>query len=108
MYDYGDGRGFCGVSDSLYRVDNTRENGEMEKKRLIGDSPDASLRYSVGMAKVVDPRNLPDTRVFIPGLKPPVQDFSPSEDGDPSEVDDFNRMIRELRNQSPAVRAEMK
>ena len=55
------------------------------------------------MAKVVDPRNLPDQKVFIPGLKPPVRDFAPSDEGDPSEVDAFNEMVRKLRNQSPAV-----
>jgi hypothetical protein len=54
------------------------------------------------MAKVVDPRELPDSKICIPGLKPPVREFSPSDDSDPSEADAFNRMIRELRNQSPA------
>ena len=58
------------------------------------------------MAKVVDPQNLSGARVFIPGLKPPVREFSSSDDGDPSEVDAFNQMIRELRNQNPAVRAD--
>lgn len=38
----------------------------------------------------------------IPGLKPPVRDFAPSDDSDPSNVDAFNDMIRELRNQNPA------
>jgi hypothetical protein len=55
------------------------------------------------MAKVVDPRNLPDPKVSIPGLKPPVVDFAPTDNGDPSEVDCFNAMIRELRNQSAAT-----
>jgi hypothetical protein len=54
------------------------------------------------MAKLVDPRQLPDQNVFIPGLKPPVREFAPSDDSDPSEADAFNRMIRDLRNQSPA------
>lgn len=54
------------------------------------------------MAKAVDPRQLPDSNACIPGLKPPVREFAPSDDGDPSEADVFNRMIRELRNQSPA------
>ena len=53
------------------------------------------------MAKVVDPRGLPDQTILIPGLKPPVREFAPSDDNDPSEVDAFNQMIRELRNQSP-------
>ena len=54
------------------------------------------------MAKVVDPRELPDSKISIPGLKPPVREFAPSDDSDPFEADTFNRMIRELRNQSPA------
>jgi hypothetical protein len=54
------------------------------------------------MAKVVNPRIPPDAKV-IPGLKPPVRDFDPSYDGDPSEVDAFIKLIRDLRNQSPAV-----
>jgi hypothetical protein len=53
------------------------------------------------MAKVVDPGKLPDQKVCIPGLKPAVRELTPSDDGDPSEADAFNRMIRELRNQSP-------
>ena len=55
------------------------------------------------MAKVVNPRALPDPEVSIPGLKPPVRDFSPSDDAAPSEVDAFIEMIRRLRNQSPAA-----
>jgi hypothetical protein len=55
------------------------------------------------MAKVVNPRSLPDPKVLIPGLKPPVRDFAPSDDADPSEVDAFIKMIRELRHQSPAA-----
>jgi hypothetical protein len=58
------------------------------------------------MAKVVDPRHLPDARVFIPGLKPPVWEFFPVDDGDPSEVDVFIQMIRELRNESVSVRPD--
>jgi hypothetical protein len=53
------------------------------------------------VAKIVNPRSLPDPKVFIPGLKPPVRDFAPSDDGDPSEVDAFIKMVRELRHQSP-------
>ena len=55
------------------------------------------------MAKVVNPRSLPDPAVVIPGLKPPVWNFAPSDDGDPSEVDAFIEMIRKLRHQSPPV-----
>jgi hypothetical protein len=62
----------------------------------------SQIRYTGAMAKVVDPRELPDSKIFIPGLKPPVSEFAPSDDGDPSEADAFNRMIRELRNQNPA------
>jgi hypothetical protein len=54
------------------------------------------------MAKVVDPRELPDSKVCIPGLKLPVREFAPSDDSDPSEADAFNRMIRQLRNQNSA------
>jgi hypothetical protein len=54
------------------------------------------------MAKVIDPQNLPDPKVCIPGLKPPVVEFVPCDDSDPAEADAFNRMIRELRNQNPA------
>jgi hypothetical protein len=57
------------------------------------------------MAKVIDPRNLPDQKVLISGLKPPVWDFAPSDDSDPSEVDGFNQLIRKLRNQPPEVQS---
>ncbi len=60
------------------------------------------------MAKVVDPRRLPEPGIAIPGLKPPVRDFTPVDDGDPSEVDAFNQMIRELRDQNPAAQPEPK
>jgi hypothetical protein len=55
------------------------------------------------MANAVDPRNLPDSKSAIPGLKPPVCEFTPSDDSAPAEADAFNRMIRELRDQSPAT-----
>jgi hypothetical protein len=42
------------------------------------------------MAKVVDPSNLPDQAILIPGFNPPVREFAPSDDNDPSEVDAFN------------------
>jgi hypothetical protein len=58
------------------------------------------------MANVVDPRNFVPPRISIPGLKPPVWDFSPSDDGDPIEVDAFNAMIRELRDQELPVRPD--
>jgi hypothetical protein len=57
------------------------------------------------MAKVVDPRSLPDPAVLIPGLKPAVREFAPSDDGDPSEVDAFIEMIRKLRRESQSAGA---
>jgi hypothetical protein len=60
------------------------------------------------MAKVVDPRELPDSKISTPGLKTAVREFAPSDDSDPSEADTFNRMIRGLRNQSPASSAKLK
>jgi hypothetical protein len=54
------------------------------------------------MATVLDPRNLPSQSVALPGMKPPVREFAPTDDGDPAEVDTFNRMIRKLRDQAPA------
>jgi|HubBroStandDraft_1064217.scaffolds.fasta_scaffold807558_1 hypothetical protein len=51
------------------------------------------------MAKVIDARDLADQEINIPGLKPPVHEFGPSDNGDPREVDAFNKMIRGLRNQ---------
>ena len=60
------------------------------------------------MAKVVDTLNFAAPSVPIPGLKDPVWDFSPTDDGDPSEVDAFNEMVRELRDQARAVRPDTK
>jgi hypothetical protein len=58
------------------------------------------------MAKVVDPRNLAAPSISIPGLKGPVWEFDPSDDGDPSDVDAFIEMIRGLRNQDRVVRPD--
>ena len=58
------------------------------------------------MAKLVDPGNLPERDVSIPGLKPAIQSFTLSDDADPSEVDRFNTMVRQLRDQSPATQAD--
>jgi hypothetical protein len=58
------------------------------------------------MANLVDPRNLPEREVSIPGLKPPIEEFVPSDDADPSEVDRFNAMVRELRNQNSAEQTD--
>ncbi len=54
------------------------------------------------MARIVNPDNLPDPKVPIPGLRPPVIEFTPCDNSGPAEADTFNRMIRELRNQNPA------
>jgi hypothetical protein len=51
---------------------------------------------------MIDPHAAGESKVAVPGIKPPVRDFAPSDDGDPREVDAFNRMIRSLRNQNPA------
>ena len=67
---------------------------------------DRGFIYAGVVAKVVNPRSLPGPKVFIQGLKPPVRDFTPSDDGDPSEVDAFIKMIRELRHQRPAAPAD--
>jgi hypothetical protein len=58
------------------------------------------------VAKVVNPKSLPDPKISIPGLKAPVRDFVPSDDGDPSEVDAFIKMIRELRHQGPVAHTD--
>lgn len=36
-------------------------------------------------------------------MKPAVRDFTPTDDADPGEVDSFNQMIRELRDQGAAL-----
>jgi hypothetical protein len=66
------------------------------------------FRYTTIMAKVVDPGTLPDANIRIPGLKPGVLEFLPSDDSDPSEVGAFNRMIRELRKGNAAPRSDPK
>jgi hypothetical protein len=58
------------------------------------------------MANVVDPQNLAAPGISIPGLKPAVREFSPTDDGDPCEVDAFNAMIRKLRDQELALRPD--
>jgi len=60
------------------------------------------------MANVVNPQNVAAPSISIPGLKPPVWDFSPADDGDPREVEAFNSMIRELRDQDLGVRPDPK
>jgi hypothetical protein len=47
--------------------------------------------------RFVDPHKLPEPKAGIPGLKPPVREFDPSDDTDPAEADAFNQMIRQLR-----------
>jgi hypothetical protein len=60
------------------------------------------------MARLVDPEKIATPTVAIPGLKDPVWDFSPTDSGDPSEVDAFNEMIRELRDRDKVVRSSNK
>jgi hypothetical protein len=54
------------------------------------------------MAKLLDPQKLPSQRQPPPGMKAPVRQFEPTDDSNPAEVDAFNRMIREIRNNNPA------
>jgi hypothetical protein len=54
------------------------------------------------MAKIIDPKASEKLMVTISGIKPPVHDFTPADEGDPREVDAFNQMIRNLRNHNPA------
>jgi hypothetical protein len=74
---------------------------------IAGTQPAGTIYYRLGytrvLANVVDPQNPPDQKVLIPGLKPAVWDFAPTDDGDPSEVDAFNEMIRGIRDQGPAA-----
>ena len=81
-----------------------RRDGDVPpSRRRAAPVPWPQIRYTGVMAKVVDPRKLPDPEIYIPGLKPPVREFAPVDDSDPSEVDAFNQMIRELRNLRPAA-----
>jgi len=77
-----------------------RPGGQYQGPKLL-------IRYTGDMANMVDPQNLESPRVSIPGLKPPVWDFSPTDDGDPCEVDVFNAMIREFRDQDLAGRPDV-
>jgi hypothetical protein len=56
------------------------------------------------MAKVVvDPKSLPDRAAPIPGAKPPVLSLLPYQDlGRPEEVDEFRKLLHEIRRQIPA------
>jgi hypothetical protein len=54
------------------------------------------------MAKVViDPKSLPDRAVPIPGAKPPVFSLPYKDLGHPEEVDEFLKLVREIRRQGP-------
>jgi hypothetical protein len=54
------------------------------------------------MAKVVvDPRSLPDRAVPIPGAKPPVFSLPYQDPGHPEEVDEFRKLLRDIRRQVP-------
>jgi len=53
------------------------------------------------MAKVVvDPKSLPERAEPIPGAKPPVFSLPYKDLGSPEEVDEFLRLIHEMRRQS--------
>jgi len=55
------------------------------------------------MAKVVaDPKSLPDRAAPIPGAKPPVFSLPYKDLGDPEEVDEFLKLVREIRRQASA------
>jgi len=55
------------------------------------------------MAKVVvDPKSLPDRAVPIPGAKPPVFSLPYKDLGHPEEVDEFLKLVREIRRQASA------
>jgi len=54
------------------------------------------------MAKVVvDPKGLPERVNPIPGAKPPVFSLPYRDVGSPGEVDEFRKLIREIRRQPP-------
>jgi len=55
------------------------------------------------VAKIVlDPKELPNRSVPIPGAKPAVKSFPYRDLGHPEEVDSFRLAIRALRRQQPA------
>ena len=53
-----------------------------------------------GVAKlVVDPKSLPNRAVPIPGAKPPVFSLPYQDPGHPGEVDEFRKLLRNIRRQ---------
>jgi hypothetical protein len=60
------------------------------------------------MAKIIDWKDIPDRKVDIPGLKPPIKEFVTCPDLTQEETDEFNRMIRELRGHPPKPRQDQK
>jgi hypothetical protein len=63
--------------------------------------PGQGLGYTEVVAKVVvDPKNLPERVVPVPGAKPPVSALPYRDLGHPEEVDTFRDFIREIRRQS--------
>jgi hypothetical protein len=50
---------------------------------------------------VVDPKSLPDRAVPIPGAKPPVFLLPYQDPGHPDEVDEFRKLLRDIRRQIP-------
>jgi hypothetical protein len=58
------------------------------------------------MAKVVvDPKSLPERAIPIPGAKPAVFSLPHKVLGHAEEVDEFRKLIREIRHQ-PRIRPE--
>jgi hypothetical protein len=56
------------------------------------------------MAKVVvDPKNLPKRAIPIPGAKPAVFSLPHKDLGHPEEVDEFRKLIRDLRRVKQAL-----
>ena len=56
----------------------------------------------MAMAKLVlDPKTLPEPSVPIPGAKPPVWSLPYKDCGRPDEVDEFRKLVHEIRRQSP-------
>lgn len=51
---------------------------------------------------VVDPKELPERAVPVPGAKPPVYSLPYQDRGYPDEVDAFRKVIREIRRHPPA------
>lgn len=56
------------------------------------------------MAKLVtDPKSLPERTTPIPGAKPPVSSLPYQDLGHPEEVEEFRRLIREIRRRPDSL-----